>query len=644
MNTDFESLPDQALTYLIFAASCANLILHNRGSAQLIENLHMWITFAIILCTIVAFALERWSVEYISLTTVVALLLLFSIVPMPGDDPISPADLISGFANPALATVLALLLVGQALFNTDALEAPTRWISRLGGADGRRTIVILLVLAAVTSAFLNNTPVVVMFIPIVAAISAQRGFAASKVLMPLSFIGILGGMTTMIGSSTNLLVAGVARKSGLDIGFFDFTVPGVLLAALGGLYVIFIMPKLLGGDEKQESIENRISGRHFVAQIEITADHVLLGAKSVAGLFPALKDMTVRSVLRDGKPILPPFEDVVLSQGDTVIVAATRGALTRALAVGAASLPVMPEKERDEARGSDEITEVERDFTLAEAIVAPGSRFAGRTIEASRIRATYGTMVIGLQRRARMPRTLMRDIRLVQGDTLLIGGMPEDIERLRASHDLILLQWSTAEVPMRAFAPRAIAIFAAVIFTAATGLLPIVVASLAGAFAMITAGCLNIRQSARAFDGQIFMLVGASLAAATALERTGGAEFLAMSAAGAMQGFPPAVILSVLFLITAVLTNILSNNATAVLFTPIAIGIADAIGAPREAFVVCIIFAANCSFATPVGYQTNLLVMGPGQYSFKDFLKTGIPLVLILWLGYSLIGPWYYQL
>ncbi len=603
----------------------------------------MWVTFAIILGTIVAFATERWPIELVSLAAVVAFILLFSLGP-PANAEISPADLLAGFANPALATVLALLLIGQALFNTDALDKPTRWISSLGGSSGKRTIIILLVVAALISAFLNNTPVVVMFIPIITTIAVQRGFSPSRALMPLSFIGILGGMTTMIGSSTNLLVAGVAAKSGLLIGFFDFTIPGIMLAVVGGIYVVFIMPMILGKEDNKDHAARPQSGKQFVAQIEITPDHALLGRSSVAGMFPDLTDMTVRSVLRRGKTVLPPFEDMTLELGDILIVAATRTALTRALAMGEASLPVMPKRLRNENRGSDEMTEVEQNFTLAEAVVAPGSRYGGRTIENSRIRATYGTMVIGLQRRLKMARTLMRETRLEPGDTLLIGGMPEDIERLRASHDLILLDWSKSEVPMRAYAPRAIGIFAAVVITAALGIVPIVVASLTGAFAMIATGCLNIRQSARAFDAKIFMLVGASLAAAAALENTGGAAFIAANAARAMHGLPTSVVLSLLFLFTAILTNILSNNATAVLFTPVALGLADAFGAPREAFVVCIIFAANCSFATPVGYQTNLLVMGPGQYRFSDFMKSGIPLIILLWITFSLIGPWYYQL
>ncbi|MEL6752031.1 MAG: SLC13 family permease, partial [Pseudomonadota bacterium] len=221
-------------------------------------------------------------------------------------------------------------------------------------------------------------------------------------------------------------------------------------------------------------------------------------------------------------------------------------------------------------------------------------------------------------------------------------GLPDDIERLRFSRELLLLERSASEVPLSRYAPRAIAIFAAVVAAASLGIVPIVVASLVGAYAMIASGCLSIRQAARSFDRQIFMMVGASLAAATALEGTGGAAYLANGVVTAMAGAPPAVVLSVLFAFIALLTNILSNNATAVLFTPIAIGIAQRLGLPLEPFVVCVILAANCSFATPVGYQTNLLVLGPGRYRFSDYLRTGIPLIVLLWLVFSLVAPMWY--
>lgn len=606
----------------------------------------MWVTFGIITCTIIAFASERWSIEGVSLATIVALMALFTLVPRPEiseEQAVSAADLLLGFANPALITVLALLVIGQALFNTDALERPAEILSRVGGSSPTRTIFVLLITAAVTSAFLNNTPVVVMFIPIVMAIAAKRNFAASSALMPLSYVGILGGMTTLIGSSTNLLVAGVAERYDIIIGFFDFTVFGTVLAGAGFLYVIFIMPFLLRRDDPSAET-TRPSGRQFLSQIAVGTGHPLEGEESIAGFFPSLEGITVRSIQRDGKAILPPFEDIALQAGDTVIVAATRRALTKALATGAASLPEMPSDQRAEERRSDKLTGITENFMIAEAVIAPGSRYAGRTVEASKIRANYGTMVIGLQRRSSMTRGLVRNIRLEPGDTVLIGGLPEDIERLRQSRELLLLEQSAGEVPLRAYAPRAIAIFACVILAASTGIMPIVAAAIIGAYAVIAAGCLSIRQAANSFDRQIFMMVGASLAAAIAMERTGGAAAIANGVVDLMAGQSAAVVLSALFIVTAFLTNVLSNNATAVLFTPIAIGIATKLNAPIEAFIVCIIFAANCSFATPVGYQTNLLVLGPGRYKFSDYLKAGVPLIILLWIVFSFAAPIYYGL
>ena len=366
------------------------------------ENIHMWLTFGVIICTIVAFASERWSIEGVSLATIAAFLALFSFIPQSAEKPVSAPELLMGFANPALLTVLALLVIGQALFNTDALERPAEAISKIGGSNARRTIIILLITAGITSAFLNNTPVVVMFIPIVVAIAAQRNFSASAALMPLSFVGILGGMTTLIGSSTNLLVAGVAERYGVTIGFFDFTLPGLVMAGIGLVYIIFIMPLILGDRSSVDPAMRPVSGRQFLSQIHINDDHPLVGEASKLGFFPSLEGITVRSVQRDGESILPPFEDTVLKAEDIVVIAATRRSLTKALSVGKASLPEMAVKDQDPDRQSNTLTKIRDNFTIAEAVIAPGSRYAGRSIENSRIRAVYGTMVLGLQRRSAM--------------------------------------------------------------------------------------------------------------------------------------------------------------------------------------------------------------------------------------------------
>lgn len=599
----------------------------------------MLLTFVVIVVTVVLYAMERLALEVVALGSVVAFLLIFTFF-QPADPSVtvSASELLSGFANPALVTVICLLIVGQGLFQTDALEKPAKIIV---DATRKRPIlaaVPILIAVAVISGFLNNTPVVVMFLPILSAVAAAQGKPAGRLLMPLSFIAILGGMTTLIGSSTNLLVADVAaRTSDVRLGFFSFTGIGVILASVGILYVLVVMPFLLKPRRSMAEELQVSSGKQFIAQIAITAGHPLEGVTSVAGLFPALKDMTVRLVQRGERPILPPFENVTLMPGDTVIVAATRNALTTALSQ---RRPLM-------ATESEEPSDVEtsapqRSLTLAEVVVAPASRLSGRTIAQSGFHSETDCVVMGVQRRSRMPRMAMTEIRLEPGDVLLVAGQSTAIQKLRTNRDVLLLDWSAAELPPRRLAPRALAIFTIMVIASASGLVPIVTASIAATFAMVMSGCLNVRQALRAVDSRIFMLIGASIAAATSLEVTGGAKTIADLLVMVLEGQPPMIMLSALFLLVMLLTNVLSNNATAVLFTPIAVNMAIQSGMPVEAFVTCVIFAANCSFATPIGYQTNLIVMGPGHYRFSDFIVAGAPLALLLWLTFTFVAPIYY--
>ncbi|MEZ5872622.1 MAG: SLC13 family permease [Nitratireductor sp.] len=595
----------------------------------------MWATFAIIIATITAYAIEKWSIEAVSLAAVAAFLIVFGLDDSNGAP--GPGDIVAGFANPALISVLSLLIIGQGLFQTDALDGVSGWLSGIGGRSRTRTLAVILIGAALISAVLNNTPVVVMLVPVMTTIARQKNFEAAKGLMPLSFATILGGMTTLIGSSTNLLVAGMAAPNGVHIGFFDITGMGLILAGAGMIYVMFAMPAILNQRSGMAEQIRNTTGKQFIAEIDISAGHPLEGIQSRAGLFVELSGMTVRTILRNDLPILPPFENIRLMPGDVVIVAATRTALTKALARGSAGIAMSD-------GAGEEDGDLQPHFTIAEVVVAPGSRYASRTLQGAGIRANEGVQVLGLQRKSHMQRSGLADIRLEPGDTILVGGRPEDVSRLRASRDLLLLEASKVLVPMRRKAPVALAIFAAVVALAALEVLPIMVTALVGALAMIVTGCINVRQAKRAFDSRIYMLVGASLASATALERSGGADYLASAAANAMDGMSPAFVLSAFFLVLAVLTNILSNNATAVLFTPVALSMAKGMGIDPLPFVAAVIYAANCSFATPVGYQTNLLVMGPGHYRFQDFLRAGGPLVIIVWLTYSFAAPWYYGL
>lgn len=620
-------------------------------------DLHIWVTIAIIAAAVALYATERISMEVSSIGAVVAFLVFFHFFPVTagnGSNLLGPEALLSGFAHPALVTVLSLLVVGQGLFHTGALETPTRYIVARGAGRPGLTLLLVLLLAGIISAFMNNTPVVIMFVPVISALTARLGLSISKTIMPLSFISILGGMTTLIGSSTNLLVAGVAERYGLGrIGFFEFALPGLFLATIGGVYTLFVVPRILQPRQSMADTAINRGGKQFIAQIPVSPDHPLEGSTSVAGLFPALKNMTVRMVQRGEHPFYPPFEDVVLRSGDLVVVAATREAITDALKVKGGILSTTPQQvEDDDGNGeaasapaeNDEPQAIESGLTLAEAVVAPGSRLIGRRIEQAGLHTDTGCLVLGIQRRSRMIRVPLSDIRLEAGDVILFIGTRRQILGLRSNRDVLLLEWSATELPDLRFAARARFIFAATVASAALGLLPIVIAALAGAVAMIASGCLNVRQAARAIDRRIFVLVGAAIAMAVSLEATGGAQLLAESVVHWFSGYGPAYVLSAIFLLVAILTNFLSNNATAVLFTPIAINAANALEADPRIFVFTVIFAANCSFATPMAYQTNLLVMGPGHYRFNDFVRAGVPLIFLIWLAYSLFAPWYYGL
>jgi len=619
---------------------------------EIVYAWQMWVTYGLILAAVVLFSIERLSLELSALGILVALLVFFYFFPVIGDDGrnlLGSTTLLAGFANPALIAVLALLVVGHGMFQTGALDGAARYVADLGSTRPRTTIFFTFLLVAVISAFLNNTPVAVMFIPVLATLAMRFGQRAPKVMMTLSYVSILGGMTTLIGSSTNLLAAGVVMTSNLPpIGIFDFVVPGIFLASIGFLYSTLVVPHLVpdrGGAAMDLSGPDAGGGKQYIAQLEITAGHPLVGVSSMAGLFPPLRDMTVRMIQRGEHPILPPFEDVTLIPGDVVIVAATRQTLTEALKSGSRIFEGMLEErfaEGVETNGGP--AKPGGELVLAETVVAPGSRMIGQTIEQIAFRHQTGCIVLGIQRRSRMIRTLLNDIRLEAGDVLLVLGKGVQVQDLRHNRDVLLLEWSATELPDPKLAHRALGIFGVMVATVLLGVVPIEIASVAAAGAMIAAGVLNVRQAARAIDRRIFLMVGAMLGVAAALEATGGARAIAETSVVMFSGFGVPIILSAFFFATAVTTNVLTNNATAVLFTPIAISTATQLGVDPLIFVYAVIFAANCSFATPMGYQTNLLVMGPGHYEFRDFVRTGTPLVILLWLAYSLFAPWYYGL
>ena len=613
-----------------------------------ISNPHMWITFIIICGAVCLFANDRIPLE-LSSTGIVALLLvyfeLFPIIGANGENQLGALQLLQGFANPVVFAIMALLVVGQGLYNTGALEGPANVIAKLGRIGPWFAFAVAFIIAGVISAFMNNTPVVVIFIPIITAVAANMGLNPSRSLMPLSFICILGGMTTLIGSSANLIAATIAEQSGIPkIGFFDFTIPGLFLAGIGALYVIFVLPHLVSNKTEAESTQHSDAGKQFIAQIPLSYGHPWLGFESAAGFFPDLKNITIRMVKRGHDVFVPPFDDVTLMEGDIVVLAATRKILSDSLQLNSPASGAKVDEDEAVDTSIDRRAPRRANLAVAEAVVAPASRLIGANVDPEIIHAETGMDFIGIQRRSRMGRGAIEDIRLEPGDVILLLGERAEIKRLRSNRNLLLLDWLTEELPQAHHAVKALVIFGITIWLAATGMLPIAIAAMMGAVAMIATGCLNVRQAARAIDGRVFLLVGTAFALATPLQITGGAQFIATSVVNSFAGFGPAILLSAFFLLTAILTNFLSNAATAALMAPIVVSAAREIGADPMPFIYGLIFALNCSFATPIAYQTNLIVMGPGNYSFRDFLRGGLPLIFLIWIAYSLFAPFYFNL
>ncbi len=613
-----------------------------------LATMQMISVFLVIGLTLTLYATDKLPLEVTSFAVICILLILFYVFPVVDDmggNKLDAKTILSGFANPALLTVLALLVLGEGLARTGVLDSVAVVVHDMSKGRPALSITIALLVVVVISALLNNIPVVVIFVPIMQALAIKIGKSASRYMMPLSFAAILGGMTTLIGSSTNLLVSSALIKLGeKGFSFFSFAVPGLVVASAGLVYVLFIMPRILPDREGYDGADTSSGGKHFQAQIKISKGSKLAGFKSVSGFFPELEAINVLSFIRGDEHLFPPYDDITISEGDILIISASREKLGDFISLEPELL--LPDLANAPAYRREEIAQSwhKGEQVLTESMVKPNSPYVGKTLKQIGFRYRNHATVIGIERRTNMRRQRVTETPLESGDVLLIQGGREEVEQLRRSKDIIIMEWSASEVTKPYHAKRATSIFFGVVTFAGFGILPTEIAALCGAALMILSGALTLEQAVKALDLQIILLIAAALALGISMEATGGAAFMSHALVQALGDSAPAIVLSGFFLLVAVLANMLSTKATAVLFTPIAVSVAHEIGVPAEAFAVAVVFAANCSFASPVGYQTNLLVMAPGHYKFTDFIKYGSPLILICWAAFSLFAPFWYGL
>ncbi len=602
----------------------------------------MWVSLLLILLAIISYANDKIPLEITSITVISVLLIFFNFFPLlneEGKEILTTQKLLLGFANPALISVLCLLVLGQALIQTGALNEVANFILKITHNNPVVSIGISLVFVMVISAFLNNTPVVVIFIPILAALSKSVGTSVSKVMIPLSFVSILGGMTTLIGSSTNLLVSGILVEMEQEpLNFFDFTLPGAIIACVGLFYVLFVLPRFLPDRASMaKSLALGDDNRQFVTQIEVTYDSNLVGMGLKEGTLDEFKGISIRMIQRGEHAFLPPYdEDMIIRPRDILIMSS----LKKDLAEFYKQYPDGLEQKIKSDKGEE--TEVEAQINMAEIVISPTSNVIGRSLEDTEFHKEFNCLVLGIQRQARTIRSKITETKLASGDVLLVMGKKRDVLSLHESKDFLLMEWSTEEIHSEKNAGKAILIFSSAVALSAFGVMPITVAAFMGVALILLTKCLNMKQVAKSLDSKIVLLVSSSLALGTALQDTGGAEFIAMNVVTLMDGFSPIVIMAGLFVFMILLTNILSNNAAAVLFTPIALNLANQLNVDPQMFIFAVIFGCNCSFASPIGYQTNLLVMGPGHHKFSDFIRGGVPLTLIVMVTYIIFASIYY--
>lgn len=579
------------------------------------------------------FSRDWIPIETTGLVILATIVSLFFIFPYNfNGNPINPITFFIGsFGNEALITICLLLAVGKAIEINHSLQPLIGFLSTSWLTYPKLSLLAVLLFGAFFSAFINNTPIVVMLIPALIAVSKKAEISSSKILMPMGMATLIGGMSTTIGTSTNLLVVGIANDMGLEtIQLFDFVLPAVIAGSIGMMFLWLVAPRLLPNDPPRSTKE---STRIFEAALYVDADGFTDGKTLVEIQEKAGNDFIIEKIKRSDSLFVAKIPSIMFEAGDRIYVNDTLENLQEYQQL--LGLSLFEEEVAEEAE-----TEIGSEVQLAEVVITSGSFLDHTSLNAQHFSSRFNLLPIavhsgstGIELKGEIAAKT-----LTPGDVILVQGSLEAIENLKTNANMLVIENEDLDLgTKRSFIP--LYIMVGVAGLAASNLLPISIAAMLGLIGMLVFRLMKWSDVGNAMNIPIIMLIVASLSLGNALVITGGSDYLAELFVYATSSMSVALILSTLMLLMAVLTNIVSNNAAAVIGTPIAINIAQQLGASPEPFVLAVLFGANMSFVTPIGYKTNLLIMGAGGYKFNDFVKVGLPLAFIMWVAFSIILP-----
>ncbi len=577
----------------------------------------------VVLLAIILFTTEKLSID-LSALMIMAVLVVSGILTIE--------EGISGFSNSATITVGAMFIISAALFKTGAVNSIGKFSTRLFKHNFWIAIITMMAAAGIISAFINNTPVVAVFIPLLLGVARDNNISPSKLLMPLSFASMFGGVCTLIGTSTNILVSAIAVEHNQPaFGMFEFTLLGLIFFAVGLIYMSLTGVRFIPNRRSEKNLTETFGMGDYLTEIVLLPNAKSVGTKVIDSPLVKELDIDILEVIRGDNRVVIPTGQTYLLANDTLRVRCD-----------VKKIQMLKEREgivlKPHVKLRDKDLQSE-DMVLVEAIIAPNSSLIGKTLKSLNFRNVFNATVLAIRHRGELMHQKLGSTILNAGDALLIEVRASSFDQLKANNAFVFV----SEIGLPRFRKSkmklAVLIIAGVILTATFNVFPIMLSAVLGSILLILSGCVKLEEAYQSIEWKVIFLLAGALSMGLALEKSGAAVFLSNIIISGLGYLGPVAILSAFYLLTTLLTETMSNNATAILLAPIAISVAAALGLDPRPFLITVMFAASASFMTPVGYQTNTMIYGVGLYKFSDFFKIGAPLNLIFWLLATLLIP-----